>query len=99
MDRYEVFEDAGARWRWHLVAANGRIVSTSGESFDSRSNAYRAASDHKRVAAAAALPVRGIVRRTPGLSYGTVQQRPQTLAEFLAEPKPQAPVRRPRPPR
>jgi uncharacterized protein YegP (UPF0339 family) len=38
-----VFEDVGSGWRWHLVAGNGRKIASSGESFDSRSNALRAA--------------------------------------------------------
>lgn len=41
--RFEIFEGADGAWRYRLVAIeNGRIVSTSGESFDSKSNAERA---------------------------------------------------------
>jgi uncharacterized protein YegP (UPF0339 family) len=41
--KLQVFRDAGGKWRWHLRSANGRIMATSGESFASRNNAWRAA--------------------------------------------------------
>jgi uncharacterized protein YegP (UPF0339 family) len=42
----EVFQDAGGDWRWHVKAANGQIVSTSGEAYASKANAVRAAMKH-----------------------------------------------------
>lgn len=42
-DEIEVYEDGGGKWRWRAVAKNGEITATSGESFDSRGNAERAA--------------------------------------------------------
>jgi uncharacterized protein YegP (UPF0339 family) len=41
-DKVIIFKGADAKWRWHLKAANQRIIATSGESFDSKSNAKRA---------------------------------------------------------
>ena len=38
-----VFKDMGNSWRWDITARNGKIVATSGESFDSKGNAKRAA--------------------------------------------------------
>jgi uncharacterized protein YegP (UPF0339 family) len=43
--RSETFLDRGGKWRWRLIAANGRRVATSGESFHDRWNAERALSD------------------------------------------------------
>jgi uncharacterized protein YegP (UPF0339 family) len=43
--RSETFLDRGGKWRWRLIAANGRRVATSGESFRDRWNAERALSD------------------------------------------------------
>jgi uncharacterized protein YegP (UPF0339 family) len=49
-----VFEDAGAGWRWHLKAGNGRTMATSGESYASAGNARRAA---RRMIATLRVPV------------------------------------------
>jgi uncharacterized protein YegP (UPF0339 family) len=56
MAEFQVYQDTGGNWRWRLIADNGRRVAASGESFDSRSNAVRAAGTAKRVAAQASLP-------------------------------------------
>jgi uncharacterized protein YegP (UPF0339 family) len=40
---YEVCADAGSSFRWRTQASNGQTVASSGGSFDSRSNAERAA--------------------------------------------------------
>lgn len=47
--RLEAFRDEAGNWRWHLIAANGQIVATSGEAFDSQHNAVRAAANTKRL--------------------------------------------------
>lgn len=39
----ELFEDAAGAWRWRERAANGQVISTSGESFTRRWSARRAA--------------------------------------------------------
>lgn len=41
-DRVEIFKGDDGLWRWRLKAANHKIIATSGESFDSKSNAKRA---------------------------------------------------------
>ena len=38
----EKYEDAAGEWRWRLKAANGQIIATSGEGYNSKSNAERA---------------------------------------------------------
>lgn len=40
--RYVVFQDKAGQWRWHLKAANGRIV-CQGEAHTRRRDAVRAA--------------------------------------------------------
>ncbi len=40
--RLEVFQGLDG-WRWRLRARNGKLIATSGEAFDSRGNARRAA--------------------------------------------------------
>jgi len=39
---FELFEDAGAEWRWRLRHDNGNVLSDSGEGYASKSNAKRA---------------------------------------------------------
>jgi uncharacterized protein YegP (UPF0339 family) len=41
--RHEVYADSSAKYRWRLKPSNGPTVASSGESFDSESNAKRAA--------------------------------------------------------
>lgn len=43
MWKFEVYEDKAGEFRWRLKAGNGRTVGDSGEGYDSRSNARRAA--------------------------------------------------------
>jgi len=42
MARGELFLDDAGKWRWRIIANNGRKVASSGESFASRRNALRA---------------------------------------------------------
>jgi uncharacterized protein YegP (UPF0339 family) len=42
-DRIVVYRDEAGDWRWHRIAPNEERVSTSGEGFDSRRNAIKAA--------------------------------------------------------
>lgn len=65
MAKFRTFEDASGKWRWRLIAANGRKIATSGESFYSRADARRAALNVKRLAAVATGP--RAVRRSTGL--------------------------------
>jgi uncharacterized protein YegP (UPF0339 family) len=51
--KFEIYADAGGHYRWRLVASNGKTVASSGESFDSKSNAIRAAENVKENAAKA----------------------------------------------
>lgn len=51
--RFQVFRDDAGEWRWRLRAANGRIVSTSGESFLTWWGARRAARTAKQTMASA----------------------------------------------
>jgi uncharacterized protein YegP (UPF0339 family) len=49
--RFELSADVGRKWRWRLLDGNSVKSASSGESFDSRSNAKRAAhGDGPRVA-------------------------------------------------
>lgn len=41
-DRVEVFRDTAGEWRWRVVAGNGRIIASSGESFTRKWSARRA---------------------------------------------------------
>ena len=40
---YRVYEDHAHEWRWRLVAANGRVIADSGESYTRPGDAERAA--------------------------------------------------------
>ncbi len=41
--KFVVFRDAGLLWRWRLVSRNGKIIADSGEGYESKANARRAA--------------------------------------------------------
>lgn len=47
MWKFEIYADSGSKYRWRLKSSNGQTVASSGESFDSRSNAKRAAENVK----------------------------------------------------
>lgn len=53
--KFVIYEDSGSKYRWRLVAGNGQTVASSGESFDSRSNARRAAENVKSNAGSATI--------------------------------------------
>ncbi|HET7129033.1 MAG TPA: YegP family protein [Gaiellaceae bacterium] len=41
--RFQIYADAAGKFRWRLKDGDGEKVASSGESFDTRSNAKRAA--------------------------------------------------------
>jgi uncharacterized protein YegP (UPF0339 family) len=45
MDRVSVYRDAEDKWRWRRQSENGKIVSTSGEGYESREHALKMAGD------------------------------------------------------
>lgn len=47
MAKFETYADTAGKYRWRLKANNGEKIASSGESFDSRSNARRAAENVK----------------------------------------------------
>ncbi len=51
MAKFEVYADASGKYRWRLVANNGENIASSGEAFDSKANAKRAAETVKATAA------------------------------------------------
>jgi uncharacterized protein YegP (UPF0339 family) len=42
MKKYMMFRDAKSEWRWSLRAENGKIVATSGEGYEHRSDCLHA---------------------------------------------------------
>jgi uncharacterized protein YegP (UPF0339 family) len=50
MPQFDAYEDLVGKWRWRLLADDGRTVATSGESFDSHWHALRAAENVRGVA-------------------------------------------------
>jgi len=42
---FEIYADRRNKYRWRATASNSQIVASSGEAFDSRSNAQRAANN------------------------------------------------------
>jgi uncharacterized protein YegP (UPF0339 family) len=43
MWKFQIYQDRAGEFRWRLVAPNGRTIADSGEGYDSRYNAKRAA--------------------------------------------------------
>lgn len=63
MPQFDAYEDLVGKWRWRLLASDGRSVATSGESFDSHWHALRAAEGVRGAAAGArisSLPADGV---------------------------------------
>jgi uncharacterized protein YegP (UPF0339 family) len=58
-----VYPDRTKKWRWKLMAANGQKVASSGESFDSKANAKRAAQAMKRTASNAEVVVEELAKK------------------------------------
>ncbi len=54
--KFEIYQDTAEKWWWRLIDDNNRQVASSGESFDSRSNAKRAVENVKTTALAATTP-------------------------------------------
>jgi uncharacterized protein YegP (UPF0339 family) len=50
MAKFEIYSDVSGKYRWRLKDGNGEKVASSGESFDSKSNAKRAAQNVKSTA-------------------------------------------------
>lgn len=55
MWKFEIYADTAGNYRWRLKASNGQTVASSGESFDSKANAKRAAENVKANAGSAAV--------------------------------------------
>jgi uncharacterized protein YegP (UPF0339 family) len=55
MPQFDAYEDLVGKWRWRLLAGDGRTVATSGESFDSHWHALRVAENVRGVASAAGI--------------------------------------------
>lgn len=53
MWKFQIYADSAGNYRWRLKSSNGQTVASSGESFDSRSNAKRAAENVKSNAGSA----------------------------------------------
>lgn len=53
--KFVIYSDSGGNYRWRLVGRNGQTIASSGESFDSKSNARRAAENVKSNAGSAAI--------------------------------------------
>lgn len=78
MPQFDAFEDFVGRWRWRLSTDEGRVVATSGESYESHWHAMRAAEDVRGVATAAQMsevpsqglgdPLEALVEREVGLA-------------------------------
>jgi uncharacterized protein YegP (UPF0339 family) len=56
--RFEVYDDTGGHYRWRLWSGSNKVAA-SGESFDSKYNAERAATDFKSSAKTAAYAITG----------------------------------------
>jgi uncharacterized protein len=40
--RYIIFKDSTGQWRWHLRAANGRVIANSGEGYGNKADCQSA---------------------------------------------------------
>jgi len=58
-ERFEVYKDAAGKWRWRLVAPNGKIIATGGESYASKQMCELGIPSVKRNARARVGPPKG----------------------------------------
>ena len=49
---YQIFVDASGGWRWRLIAANGRILASSGEAYKSKKSCLASVSRVRSAAGA-----------------------------------------------
>jgi uncharacterized protein YegP (UPF0339 family) len=55
MNRFEAFRDMHDKWRWRLIGANGQVIASSAETFDSQVHAARAAEGVKNESSTASV--------------------------------------------
>ena len=55
MATFRIYADSAGKYRWRLIDDNNVKVASSGESFDSKSNAKRAAQNVKETASGATI--------------------------------------------
>lgn len=65
--RFEIYKDKAGQFRWRLVAANGRIIADSAESYWNKGDCVSAVSAIK--AGAAAAPVIDTTSAATGIRY------------------------------
>ena len=53
--KFKLYQDVSDKWRWRLVDGNNVKIASSGESFDSKGNAKRAAQNVKDSAGGATI--------------------------------------------
>ena len=53
--KFEMYQDKAGKWRWRLVAKNGRTVADSGEGYNSPGNARRAMKAFRHVVISASV--------------------------------------------
>lgn len=55
--KFKVKKNSAGEWYWDLVAGNGQVVATAGESFSTKDNAKRAAENVKTNAGTAPVEI------------------------------------------
>lgn len=55
MAKFQIYPDSAGKYRWRLVADNSTKIASSGENFDNKSNARRAAETVKSTAGSATI--------------------------------------------
>jgi uncharacterized protein len=55
MSEFDAYEDLVGKWRWRLLGGDGRVVASSGESFETHWHALRAAESVRGTATGATI--------------------------------------------
>jgi uncharacterized protein YegP (UPF0339 family) len=94
---YRIKPDRGGRWFWHMIAANGEVIGTSGQSFASQADAMRACENAKARAAQAPIRIQdpsaamnALIRRLA--SQRAVRRDPQPLLDYMLDARRRAQV-------
>jgi uncharacterized protein YegP (UPF0339 family) len=95
--KYKVQPDKAGRWFWHMIAANGQVIGTSGQSFASQADAVRACENAKSRAAQAPISVQdpnaamnALIRRQA--AQRVVRRGPQPLLDYMLDARRRAQV-------
>jgi uncharacterized protein YegP (UPF0339 family) len=94
---YRVELNRVGRWYWHMIAGNGRVIETSGQSFASQDDAMRACENARDRAARAPIKVHdaplAMQAQARRLAAERVLRTPQDVLGYMIDARREAQAR------